>query len=176
MIRLSRPARHAGTLVSVLVAAALVAGCSSGGGSIKVTGSWARASSATTAAGAAYLTIQNTGSSADALVGVSTPAAGTAEVHETFVMGSATPPASLGAAMGSPMPSPSGLGGSGMMGMRPIARLEVPAGGTIELKPGSYHIMLMELKAELKAGDTIELTLKFEKAGEIIVKAQVRDS
>ena len=63
-----------------------------------------------------------------------------------------------------------------MMGMQPIARLEIPAGGTVELKPGSYHIMLIDLTKELKAGDTIEITLKFEKAGEITVTAEVRES
>ena len=63
-----------------------------------------------------------------------------------------------------------------MMGMQPIARLEIPAGGSVELKPGSYHIMLIGLKQDLKVGDSIEITLKFEKAGEIKVTAAVRES
>ncbi len=63
-----------------------------------------------------------------------------------------------------------------MMGMQPIARLEIPAGGTVELKPGSYHIMLIDLTQELKVGDKIEITLKFEKAGEVKVTAEVRES
>jgi copper(I)-binding protein len=66
--------------------------------------------------------------------------------------------------------------GEGMMGMRPIARLEIPAGGSVELKPGGYHVMLIDLNQELKAGDKIEITLKFEKAGEIKVTAEVRES
>ena len=66
--------------------------------------------------------------------------------------------------------------GGGMMGMQPIARLEIPAGGTVELMPGSYHIMLIDLKQELKAGDKIEITLTFEKAGEVKVTAEVRES
>ena len=64
-------------------------------------------------------------------------------------------------------------GGGGMMGMQPVARLEIPAGGTVELKPGGYHIMLMGLARPLKEGDEIELTLSFAKAGDVKVKAKV---
>jgi copper(I)-binding protein len=170
-----RFARLGGLPVAALVVASIAAGCSSGGSaSIKVTDAWARASSATAAAGAAYMTIQNTGSASDALIGASSPAARTTEVHETVAMGSPAPSASDGMGVGSPMPSASGDGG--MMGMQPIARLEIPAGGTVELKPGSYHIMLIDLTKELKPGDKIEITLKFEKAGEVKVTAEVRES
>jgi hypothetical protein len=156
-----RSARLGGLLVAALVVASVAAGCTSGASaSIKVTDAWARAA---TGMGAAYMTIQNTGSAADALVGASSPAAKTTEVHETVVMGS-------------PDPSASAAPGDGMMGMRPIARLEIPAGGTVELKPGSYHVMLVDLTQELKAGDKIEITLKFEKAGEVKVTAEVRES
>ena len=149
----------------VLVAVAcltLLAGCSGSAASpaagISVTDAWARSSSAMASAGAAYATITNTGSTADALIGAASPAAATVEVHETVVMGS--PDAS----------------GGGMMGMQPIARVEIPAGGSLQLKPGSYHVMLIGLVKDLTVGDTIDLTLKFEKAGEITVKAQVRAS
>jgi len=64
----------------------------------------------------------------------------------------------------------------GMMGMQPIKRLEIPAGGTVELKAGSYHIMMIGLKQDLKPGDTIEIILTFEKAGEVKVNAAVRES
>ena len=59
---------------------------------------------------------------------------------------------------------------------RPIAGVDIPAGGTLELKPGGYHIMLINLKQELKVGDKIELTLTFEKAAPIVVTAEVRES
>jgi hypothetical protein len=171
------PARLGGLLVAALVVASIAVGCSSGSSaSIKVTDPWARTSSMMAAAGAAYMTIQNSGSAADALVGASSPAAKTVEVHETYEMGSPMPSASDGKDMGSPMPSASGDMGGGMMGMRPIARLEIPAGGTVELKPGSYHIMLIDLAQELKPGDKIEITLTFEKAGEVKVTAEVRES
>jgi copper(I)-binding protein len=153
--------RLGGVLVAALVVVLLVAGCSSGGGSIKVAEAWARASSAMASAGAAYMRIENTGSAADALIGAASPAAGTVEVHETVAMG---------------VPAPDASGDAGMMGMQPVARLEIPAGGTVELKPGSYHIMLIDLSRELKAGATIEINLTFEKAGTVTVIAEVRES
>ena len=149
------------TLV-VVASVALLAACSSAAAppsaAVSVTDAWARSSSATASAAAAYATITNAGPTADALVGASSPAAATVEVHETV-------------AMGSPAAS-----GSGMMGMRPVARVEIPAGGSLQLKPGSYHVMLIGLAHDLVVGDTIDLTLTFEKAGQITVKAQVRAS
>jgi hypothetical protein len=157
-----RLTRLGGLLLATLVVASVAAGCSSGGGTaeVKATDAWARASSAMASAGAAYMTIENTGSAADALIGASSPAATTAEVHETVVMGS---------------PAPGASADGGMMGMQPVKRLEIPAGGTVELKPGSYHIMLIGLKQDLKVGDSVEITLTFEKVGEIKVTATVRE-
>ena len=156
---------------SVLVAAAmiaLVAGCTgsaaspsappSRGAGITVTDAWARSSSAMASAGAAYATITNAGTAADALIGASSPAAASVEVHETI-------------AMGSP-----GASGGGMMGMQPVARVEIPAGGSLQLKPRSYHVMLIGLVKDLVPGATIDLTLRFEKAGEVTVTAPVRGS
>lgn len=161
-------------LSAALVTAALLTGCSAGGGgSITVSEPWARASSAMASAGAAYMKIQNTGSATDALIGATSPAAKTVEVHETVAM--ATPAPSAGASMESPMPSAAGEPG-GMMAMRPVARLEIPAGGTVELKPGSYHLMLIGLTRELRAGEKLEITLTFEKAGQVQVTAEVRES
>ena len=149
-------------LTLVVASVALLAACSSAAAppsaAVSVTDAWARSSSAMASAAAAYATITNAGPTADALVGASSPAAAAVEVHETV-------------AMGSPAAS-----GSGMMGMRPVARVEIPAGGSLQLKPGSYHIMLIGLVKDLKAGDTIDLTLKFERTGAISVKAQVRES
>jgi periplasmic copper chaperone A len=63
-----------------------------------------------------------------------------------------------------------------MLGMQPVARVEIPAGGSLRLEPGGYHLMLVGLRKDLSAGDTIELSLRFEKAGEVTVTAQVRAS
>jgi copper(I)-binding protein len=60
-----------------------------------------------------------------------------------------------------------------VMKMRQIDRLALPAGKTVQLSPGGYHLMLLGLKAPLKAGDSFPLTLKFEKAGEVTVKVRV---
>lgn len=49
-----------------------------------------------------------------------------------------------------------------VMKMRPIEYLELPAGKSVELKPGGYHLMLMDLKAQIKPGDAIPLTLVVE--------------
>ena len=136
-------------------------------------------------AGAAYATITNAGTAADALIGASSPAARTVEVHETVAIDARCRrrPSRMGYRR--PMPSASGgmgtrarsvASGGGMMGMRPVARVEIAAGGSLQLKPGSYHVMLIGLVKDLTVGDTIDLTLKFEKAGEITVKAQVRGS
>ena len=68
----------------------------------------------------------------------------------------------------------SGMDTGSVMGMRQIERLEIPAGGTVELKPGGYHIMLIGLTRELVVGEKIDITLKFEKAGDVKVTAEVR--
>lgn len=52
-----------------------------------------------------------------------------------------------------------------------VENIPVPAGGTLELKPGGYHIMLMGLKRDINVGDTVEVVLKFKKAGDVVVKA-----
>jgi copper(I)-binding protein len=169
----TRTGRSLARLVPVLLVALLVAAC---GGSASSTGvtvkdPWARTSPMVAGAGAAYMVIENTGSAADVLVGAASDVAATVEVHETYEVES-TPAESMG--MASPAASDGAMGGSPMLGMRPIPRLDIPAGGTVELKPGSYHIMLIELKRELVAGEKIEITLKFEKAGDVKVTAEVR--
>ncbi|HRH89788.1 MAG TPA: copper chaperone PCu(A)C [Rubrivivax sp.] len=87
------------------------------------------------------------------LVAVASPVAGVAEIHEMAMDGS-------------------------VMRMRAVPALELPAGKTVELKPGGYHVMLMELKQELKAGDVVPVTLVVEGADKkretIEVKASVK--
>jgi len=62
----------------------------------------------------------------------------------------------------------------GMMKMERVAGINIKAGETVALKPGSYHIMLMKLKKPLKAGDTVSLQLKFKHAGAVTVDAKVK--
>lgn len=99
--------------------------------------------------GGAFMTITN-GGQADRLVSATSAAASTVELHETF-------------------------DDNGVMRMRPVpGGFEISAGGTLELKPGGKHIMLIGLAAPLEAGQEIEITLNFEKADPITVKVPVR--
>jgi periplasmic copper chaperone A len=100
--------------------------------------------------GAGYLTIHNTIGNDDALVGVSSPVATSVEIHETM------------------------SGDSGMMGMQPVDRIEVKVGSSVILEPGGYHLMLMGVTDMPAVGETVELTLTFAHAGDIVVQAEVR--
>ena len=181
-----RTGRAFARLAPVLVVALLVAACGGASGSgITITDPWARNAPKTAGAGAAYMVITNTGSAADVLVGARSDVAKAVEVHETYEIASEMPMASempaesggmggMESPMASAMPAESMGTGTGMMGMRKIDKLDIPAGGKVELKPGGYHIMLIELTRELKAGDKVEITLTFEKAGDVKVTAEVR--
>jgi periplasmic copper chaperone A len=189
-MHVSTPARLAALLAVAVIAGACGSGSSAGSsagagsgavsaGSIEISDAWARTSPMVSGAGAAYMVIKNTGSEADALLGGSSPAAKSVEVHETYLV-EESPAASMGmGGMESPEASMDGGMGSGssggMMGMRRIESLEIPAGGSVELKPGGYHIMMIELTAPLKAGDKVEITLNFAKAGDVKVTADVKD-
>ncbi len=118
---------------------------------VMVKGAFARASAMSTAkAGAVYMTLSNQAAAPDKLLQITTDSASTAEVHETVEK-------------------------DGVATMRPIESLEIPPGGSVELKPGGYHVMLMGLKAPLKKGSMIMLQLKFEHAGLVDVMAHVGD-
>lgn len=97
---------------------------------------------------AAYMTIRNTGA-ADNLIAASTDVAGKVELHTVTADGD-------------------------VMKMEQVEKIEVPANGEAVLKPGGFHIMLLEIKQDLKVGDTLDLTLTFEKAGKITVKVPVQ--
>ena len=86
------------------------------------------------------MTIENKGREADRLLSAASSAAGIVEIHEMKMDG-------------------------GMMQMREVKDVELKPGATVELKPGGYHVMLMDLKQPLKQGDTVPVMLRFEKAG-----------
>ncbi len=126
--------------------------------SMQVVDAWARKApmmppmgqmSASTGNGAIYVTLRNEGSGADALLGASSTAAEHVELHETIRDGD-------------------------VMRMRPVAKLEVPAGGVLEMKPGGLHIMLINLRRELRPGDRVPVTLTFEHAAPVSLEVQVR--
>jgi copper(I)-binding protein len=180
MLNGTRPGRALARLapIALLAIAAVTVSACSGGTSSSSTGvtirdPWARTSPMVSGAGAAYMVIENTGSAADALTGGSSDVATAVEVHETYAV---EPAASTGTGgMESPKASDGGMGmGGEMMGMRRIDRLDIPAGGSVDLKPGGYHIMLIGLTRELKAGEDLTVTLTFEKAGDVTLTIPVR--
>ena len=102
---------------------------------VEIKDAWVRGTVTGQQATGAFLEI--TSKAGAVLVGASSPAAAVTEIHEMKMDG-------------------------GVMKMRPIARLELPAGQTVQLAPGGYHVMLMKLKQPLKTGDSVPLTLQVE--------------
>lgn len=142
-------------LIAAMLAMGLTA-CSNAGSqgpAVSVEDAWVRASPMAEGNSAAYLIIKNTGSEADALVGVSAGISDAVELHEVIMEGD-------------------------VMKMRPISgqRIDIPARGQAELKPGGLHIMLIGLNQALAPGADVDLTLHFEKSGDMQVKAPVRAS
>ncbi len=191
------PTRTKCAMVATFAAAALLVGCggddksadtpaASTSASITVSGPWARTSPAVASAGAVYLVLTNGGGVEDALVaaGVDPSVAKTVELHETAVVGSkdstamtaTTGMATATSAPGGMQSSTTTGGGAEMMEMRPVARIVVPANGSVALAPGGYHIMLVGLVDPLAVGSTVSVTLTFEKSGNQVVTAPVRDT
>jgi periplasmic copper chaperone A len=118
--------------------------------SIALADPWSRETAEGQNAGGAFMTIANTGTATDRLTGGSTPVAGRVEIH-TMTME------------------------NDVMRMRQLEDgLEIPAGGEVTLKPGSFHVMLMDLKQPLKAGEKVPLTLTFAGAGTVEATLDVR--
>ncbi len=124
--------------------------------------------------GAAYFTIVNAGKADDRLVEATSPAAAHVELHEVL---HEAPSGASGMQGPSAMTGMSGASGMpGAMVMKRVDAILVPAGATVTLKPGAYHVMLIGLRKPLKAGDTVNLHLRFAKAGTIDVTAPVREA
>ncbi|MFN8036848.1 MAG: copper chaperone PCu(A)C [Acidimicrobiia bacterium] len=136
---------------------------------LSVESAWSRSTAEMATRGAMYATIVNDSGSDDALTSVSVPesVAKRTELHETK-MASSMESGSTTSAMGS-------MGGSGTMTMSPVDQISVKDGATVTLKPGGYHVMLMELAAPLKSGQKFDATLKFERAGSKKVTVTVKD-
>lgn len=111
---------------------------------------WSRATPEGTKVAAGYLALKNNGAMPDRLIAVTGEIAGKTEIHEMAV------------------------DGKGVMTMRPLPDgLEIPAGAEIELKPGSIHIMFMDLRQGARQGGKFKGTLTFEKAGTVAVEFEV---
>ena len=139
------PTRRAALLGLAL---ATLSGMSAAAPPVAVEAAWARATVPGQPAGGAFLRLRNRGG-ADRLMAASSPAAAEVELHEMAMDGD-------------------------VMRMRQVEGIALPAGGTVELQPGGLHLMLTGLKAPLKAGSRVPLTLRFEKAGELAVQVEVK--
>lgn len=139
---------------------------------------WARTSPMDTTYGAVYMEL--TSADGDALVGASVPSdiAGTVEIHETVPADEASGEDMGDMGMSGDEASDTTettMAGMGAMTMQPIESLELPAGETVALEPGGYHIMLIELVAPLETGQEIEVTLTFESGAERTITVPVQD-
>jgi copper(I)-binding protein len=114
-------------------------------GDLTITGPFARGA---IDRGAVYFTVSNEGAQDDALIGAASSSAPTVELHETVTEGASTM-------------------------MRPVDRIEIPAGGEAVLEPGGLHVMLIDPTEELAMGSTILVTLDFENAGSVEIEATV---
>jgi copper(I)-binding protein len=119
-------------------------------GNLTIEQPFSRATPGGAKVGGGYMTIVNKGTSADKLVAAASPAAERVEIHEMSMQGSVMKMQEL----------PNGL--------------PIDAGKTVSLAPGGYHLMMMGLKAPLKQGDKVPVTLTFEKAGKVDVMLDVR--
>ena len=134
----------------LLLAALLLASCGqTGSPDLRIADAWARETVAGQTSTAAYLTISNRGTAADRLVSISASEPAKATVHTTD-------------------------NSNGISRMRELSSgLAVPAGSTIELRPGGTHVMIMGLREPLRRGVTLKLRLRFEKSGEKPVDVRV---
>lgn len=137
-------------------------------GDVEITGAWARTSPSMASMGAAYMTI--TSASGDRLLGAAVDAsiAAAAEVHEVVATESSDSSMSMGSDTSMAMDS-------GEMTMREVESVEIPAGESVVLQPGGYHVMLIDLVAPLEVGTTFDVVLTFETAGDVVVTVEVRD-
>lgn len=137
--------------LSILFAASLAAPALADvtAGPLVISEAWARATPPGARVGGGYLTVKNTGAEPDTLVSVASPVSEKTELHLMKTE-------------------------DGVMTMRPAAEgVEIPAGGTLTLAPGGYHVMFIRPKAPFVQGETVPLTLTFAKAGAVEVQLSI---
>ncbi|MEM7034843.1 MAG: copper chaperone PCu(A)C [Chloroflexota bacterium] len=120
-------------------------------GGVHIMEPWARGGATTDGNGAIYFQVMNGGESDDVLVSVEGDIANTLEIHETT------------------------MNENDVMQMTPLTTLGIPANETVALEPGGKHIMLLGLTKDLTPGETIDLTLNFEKAGAMPITVEIRE-
>jgi periplasmic copper chaperone A len=116
---------------------------------IFVSNAWVQAMPPSQTTTAAYMVIVNNSSREAVIVSASSDIAGATEIHQMSDM-------------------------NGMMNMAMVSKIHIPALGKVALKPGGFHIMLINLKKPVNKGDIVPITLHFQDGGSIMVKADVR--
>ncbi|MGB0120744.1 MAG: copper chaperone PCu(A)C [Solirubrobacterales bacterium] len=175
--------------IMMFVLAGTVVACGGSDDDLEVTDVWSRVTTPTQDSGAVYMTIESPED--DKLLKASVPAsiAGKTEVHETVssdaeTEGSMDEDAMSDDSMSEDAMDEDAMGDDSMhgddhdmlMGMRPVSSIDLPAGEEVILEPGGYHIMMMDLADPITDGETFQVTLTFEKAGEVEVNATARES
>jgi copper(I)-binding protein len=146
---LSRVARLALMSILMLSASTSAMAVEPAAGTLVVVNAWSRATAPGAPVGVAYFDIVNSGGQ-DALLHIETPVAPQVEMHSTATVG-------------------------GLMQMRRVLSVEVPAHGRVRFEPNGLHAMLIDLVRPLKKGDRFPLTLMFQHAGPVRVEAIVQD-
>jgi len=118
-------------------------------GQLKIEHPYARATVPGQKVAGGFMKIENKGA-ADQLIAASSPVAGEMQLHTMTMDGN-------------------------VMKMREVKVIDVPANGSVELKPGGLHLMFMDIKSPLKVGEAVPVKLKFQKAGEVEIKVPVRE-
>lgn len=145
-------------LAASMLVVSLLAGCGGGGatggtgrtGDIAISSAWVRPGPGGGTTTAFYMTIENTGTEGDTLLGATSPRCEEAELHESTEQ-------------------------DGVMQMRPLTDgIAVPAGTSVVLGPVGLHVMCLGVGNALESGQTAPLTLRFERAGTITIEAEVR--
>lgn len=136
-------------VLGIFAATASVARAQAEKDGITVQDAWTRATPGEARTAAVYFTAVNRGDESDRIMSASSPASDRAEMHATIRDGD-------------------------IMRMRRVISVEVPAGGRAAFKPNSFHVMLTGLKVPLKVGDTVPLTLHFDRTGDMTVTVTVR--
>jgi periplasmic copper chaperone A len=115
---------------------------------VEIGAPWMRATPPGAKVAAGYMTVRNRSAQPDRLVAASSPSAGAVQTHVHIKDGE-------------------------ILRMREVKGYDLPANGTLELRPGGAHLMLVDLKQPLKQGDTVPVTLRFARAGEVQVEFRV---
>ena len=187
-----RSTRLAALVAAGVLAAGLLGACggdddddagggASGSDALEITDVWARTSPMEAKNGAVYMTIDNTGDADDALVDASVDesVAASVELHETVAAETGTEDSMGGGETEGSMTEGSMGEGEGSMGatmtMREVDQIDLPAGETTELKPGGYHVMLLDLAEPLEVDSTFQVTLQTESGTTIELEAEVRE-